>query len=86
MTWYDQKKVNEMGFDSPEWFKTCKVLDDPNVSQEDKDKAWEKYKRNLFESMGIRKKVFNYFCIIVLNISSENIQFKHYQIFLKIVI
>ena len=56
MTWYDQKKINEMGFDSHEWFKTCKVLDDPNVSQEDKDKAWEKYKRNLFESMGIRKK------------------------------
>lgn len=54
LDWLDHDKVDEMSFDSPEWFETCKILDDPNVSQEIKQEAWEKYLKNLSKRMGIK--------------------------------
>ena len=54
LDWLDHDKVDEMSFDSPEWFETCKILDDPNVSQEIKQEAWEKYLKNLSKRMCIK--------------------------------
>lgn len=54
LDWLDQDKVDEMGFDSPEWFETVKILDDPNISQDVKEKVWEDYKVNLFKRIGVK--------------------------------
>ena len=54
LDWLDHDKVDEMSFDCSEWSETSKILDDPDVSQEVKQKAWEDYKVSLFKRMGVK--------------------------------
>lgn len=53
MNWYDQEKVNEIGFDESDWNETCKILDDPSIDQDTKDKALEDYISLLFHESGV---------------------------------
>ena len=53
MDWYDQEKVNEMGFDDLEWIDACNILDDPDISDEIKKKTLDKYVSFLFKCMGV---------------------------------
>ena len=54
MDWYNQEKVNNMSFDDSEWRETCKILDDPNIDQATKDKAFDDYINLLFHQMGVK--------------------------------
>ena len=53
--WYDQKKVDAMGFDESEWNKTVKLLDDPNISDVDKDVILDNYINSLLRKMGVKE-------------------------------
>ena len=53
MDWYNQEKVDEMGFDDSEWIEACKILDDPDISDEVKEKTLDEYISFLFKCMGI---------------------------------
>ncbi|WP_406533439.1 hypothetical protein [Methanobrevibacter sp.] len=57
--WYDQKKVNKMGFDDSEWFKTEKLLDNPNISDDEKKKIFNNYKKHLYKQMGVKEELFD---------------------------
>ena len=50
--WYDQKKVDAMGFDESEWNETVKFLDDPNISDDEKEVILENYINSLLKEMG----------------------------------
>ena len=52
--WYDQKKVNSMGFDDSEWNKTIQLLDDPKISDAEKELIFESYKKYLYKKMGVK--------------------------------
>ncbi|MBR5504018.1 MAG: hypothetical protein IKV87_06220 [Methanobrevibacter sp.] len=52
--WFDQEKVDAMGFDDSEWNKTIKILDDPNISDEEKRICLDNYKKYLFKKMGVK--------------------------------
>ena len=54
MNWYDQNKVNEMGFDDSEWKNVCRILDDPKSSQTVKDQALDDYISLLFHEAGVK--------------------------------
>ena len=56
--WVDPEKVKKLGLDSPEWFETAKILDDPNKSKEEKDKAFQEYIDNFINS--IKKEDYPY--------------------------
>lgn len=53
MDWYDQDKVDAMGFDESDWDETVKILDDPNIDQVTKDAALEEYIHLIFHKMGV---------------------------------
>ncbi len=52
--WYDQKKVDAMGFDESEWNKTVRLLDDPNISDVDKDVILDNYINSFLRKMGAK--------------------------------
>ncbi|MDO5849754.1 MAG: hypothetical protein Q4P14_00940 [Methanobacteriaceae archaeon] len=47
----DPEKVDNLGFGDEEWGEVCKILDDPNVSQEKKKEVKEKYFDNLIKAI-----------------------------------
>lgn len=52
--WYDQKKVDAMGFDETEWSKTTELLDDPDISDDEKELILERYTTSLLKEMGVK--------------------------------
>lgn len=53
MNWYNQEKVDEMNFDDSERIEACKILDDPNISDEVKEKTSDEHISFLFKCMGV---------------------------------
>ena len=64
MNWYNQEKVNNMSFGDSEWPEVCKILDDPDIPKEVKEKTLDDYIAQLFNRAGVQ------------NISLKNIRFK----------
>ncbi len=48
-----------MGFDDSEWFKTEKLLDNPNISDDEKKKIFNNYKKHLYKQMGVKEELFD---------------------------
>ena len=49
--WVDPEKVKKLGLDGEEWFQTTKILDDPNIPQEEKEMAFKGYVEKLINSI-----------------------------------
>ncbi|MDO5849756.1 MAG: hypothetical protein Q4P14_00950 [Methanobacteriaceae archaeon] len=47
----NHEKLNELGFDDEGWVEVCKILDDPKISQEEKDEASKKYLDDLLKAV-----------------------------------
>ena len=43
-----------MGFDEREWNKTVELLDNPNISEEERERILEKYVDSFFKKMGAK--------------------------------
>lgn len=52
--WYDQKKVDAMGFDETEWSKTAELLDNPDIPDDEKELILERYITSLLKKMGVK--------------------------------
>ncbi|WP_171776150.1 hypothetical protein [Methanobrevibacter ruminantium] len=50
----NQKKVDSMGFDDSEWNRIMQLLDDPKISDAEKELIFESYKKSLYEKMGVK--------------------------------
>lgn len=49
--WVDPEKVRKLGLDSDEWFETTKILDDPNISNDEKKRVFREYVKSLINSI-----------------------------------
>ena len=49
--WVDLEKVKKLGLDSAEWFETTKILDNPNISKEEKERVYKEYVKNYKKSI-----------------------------------
>lgn len=49
--WVDPEKVKKLGLDGEEWFETTNILDDPDISEEEKERVFKDYVKNYINSI-----------------------------------